>query len=219
MYIPNIYREEDFGTLIAFMQTNSFATLISFNENAERHKLIASHIPLVAVIESNDDLQSVKLVGHLAKANPHWRAFGNQDSLAIFTGPHAYISPSLYSTPENVPTWNYIAVHAYGVPRLIRRETDAEEMEGMIDNMIESYEPSYQAQWHNLSEPYREQMMRGIVGFEMTVTRLEGKAKLSQNRSHAEQQTIAQALLEHVDPTIAGIGAAMQKNLSDSELP
>ncbi|WP_277127941.1 FMN-binding negative transcriptional regulator [Chlorogloeopsis fritschii] len=92
MYIPNAFREEDTEKLVAFMRANSFATLVSVHN----HLPIASHIPLVVTVQNN----IVKLTGHLAKANPHWQVFGESESLAIFTGPHAYISPSLCKLPS-----------------------------------------------------------------------------------------------------------------------
>jgi len=106
MYIPNAFREDDQATLVAFMRAHSFATLVSVVDGTP----FATHLPLVISEESGQIL----LVGHLAKANPHWRALTASDSLVIFQGPHAYISPSLYEKRESVPTWNYIAVHAYG---------------------------------------------------------------------------------------------------------
>lgn len=206
MYIPTIFREGDLVTLVDFMRTYSFATLVS-NLNGMP---FATHVPLVVSLQD----QAVSLIGHLAKANPHWQAFSQGKSLAIFTGPHAYISPSLYESPENVPTWNYIAVHAYGTPQLIQFDGMGDRsnsaMEAMIDKMIHSYEPTYKQQWQNLSEHYRQKMMQGIVGFEMPITQLEGKYKLSQNRSSIDQQNIVHTLLQHSDPAIAHIGQAMQ---------
>ncbi|WP_243713818.1 FMN-binding negative transcriptional regulator [Nostoc sp. 106C] len=115
MYIPNAFREEDIEKLVAFMRANSFATLVSLQNNIP----VASHVPLVVTVQNN----VVKLTGHLAKQNPQWQVFEQSESLAIFTGPHAYISPSLYEQRESVPTWNYIAVHAYGIPQIITLRT------------------------------------------------------------------------------------------------
>ncbi|MDM9384899.1 FMN-binding negative transcriptional regulator [Chlorogloeopsis sp. ULAP01] len=209
MYIPNAFREEDTEKLVAFMRANSFATLVSVHNRLP----IASHIPLVVTVQNN----IVKLTGHLAKANPHWQVFGEIESLAIFTGPHAYISPSLYEKRESVPTWNYIAVHAYGVPQIITLSDSRELMDKMIDTMIDTYGSDYKSQWHSLSDNFREGMMNGIVGFEMTVTRLEGKYKLSQNRSQNDQYNVAHALLQSADLNAQAIGAAMQQNFETSE--
>src|SRR5690348_15638664 len=106
MYIPRAFRQEDLQELLAFMRANSFITLVSVLDGAP----FASHVPVVVQREAD----AITLHGHLAKANPHWKAFGQGESLAIFTGPHAYISPAHYEQHESVPTWNYIAVHAAG---------------------------------------------------------------------------------------------------------
>lgn len=207
MYIPPAFREDDLEKLVEFMKAFSFATLVTVVDNMPT----ASHVPLVTTVQDG----MVKLTGHLAKANPQWQAFAQTESLAIFNGPHAYISPSLYEKRENVPTWNYIAVHAYGKPQMITLAESPDSMEAMIEAMVSFYEPAYNPQWDTLSAGYREGMMGAIVGFEMHVTRLEGKYKLSQNRSHFDQSNVAHALLQHEDATIAQVGEAMQKNLPD----
>src|SRR5512143_1626624 len=111
MYIPNHFCQDNPEKLVQFMRANSFATLVSIVNGVP----FASYLPLVTVAAED----GVTLVGHLAKTNPHWQAFDQGETLAIFTGPHAYISPSLYENRESVPTWNYIAVHAYGTPHAI----------------------------------------------------------------------------------------------------
>ncbi|MBD2727857.1 FMN-binding negative transcriptional regulator [Nostoc sp. FACHB-892] len=209
MYIPSAFREDDIEKLVTFMHANSFATLVSILNDVP----IASHIPLVVTVQNN----VVKLSGHLAKPNPQWQVFGVGETLAVFTGPHAYISPSLYEKQESVPTWNYIAVHAYGVPQVITLSDSPELMDKMIEEMIDTYGSEYKSQWHSLSDNFREGMMNGIIGFEMTVTRLEGKYKLSQNRSHFDQNNVAHSLLQSTESTVHGIGAAMKQNLETGE--
>lgn len=204
MYSPKHFQETNQEKLLEFMRANSFITLVSTMEGVP----FASHIPLV--IETDGD--RVKLTGHLAKGNEQWKAFGESETLAIFTGPHAYVSPTLYEKRESVPTWNYIAVHAYGVPRIIEI-TEREKLESMMDEIIDYYDPAYKEQWHSLSDLYRTSMMKGIVAFEMTVTRLEGKYKLSQNRSTVDQHNVAEVLSKSSDPTISETGVAMKKNL------
>jgi transcriptional regulator len=205
MYVPKHFRETNQETLLGFMRANSFVTLVSILEGAP----FASHIPLV--IETNGD--EVKLTGHLAKGNSQWKAFGEGETLAIFTGPHAYVSPSLYEKRESVPTWNYIAVHAYGVPKIIEI-TEREKFEQMMDDLIDYYDAFYKEQWHSLPDPYRTSMMKGIVAFEMTVTRLEGKYKLSQNRPEVDQRNVAEALSKSSHPVSSETGAAMKKSLA-----
>lgn len=205
MYIPNSFRRDDPVELVAFMRAHNFITLVSSIDGAP----FASHIPVVVDHEHD----TVTLTGHLAKANPHWKAFGSGEAMAIFHGPHAYISPKLYENIESVPTWNYIAVHAYGTPQAILMSDARESLVDAITTLIVDTDPSYMQQWNGLSEKYREGMLRGIVGFEMRVTRLEGKYKLSQNRSLTDQANVAHALLQGSDPTIANVGAAMKQNL------
>jgi transcriptional regulator len=206
MYRPTAFQEDNVDKLLAFMRANSFATLVSIVQGVP----YASHVPLVVKVQGD----VIQLIGHLAKPNPQWQAFEVAESLAIFTGAHAYISPTLYEKHENVPTWNYVAVHAYGIPKVITLSHSPESMEQMISEMIDTYEADYQSHWHGLSDGYRQGMMNGIVGFEMTVARLEGKYKLSQNRSQTDQQTVSTALLQSSDPVVRAVGEEMRQNLS-----
>lgn len=204
MYIPNANRVEDQAQLVAFMQAHSFATLVSTVQG----ELFATHLPLVVVAEG----EQVRLRGHLAKANPHWQAWATQPAvLVIFQGPHAYISPSHYEKWESVPTWNYIAVHAYGAVRLVQEEAG---LPAILSELIAATEPAYQAQWESLPDKFRTGMLNGIVAFEITVTRLEGKFKLSQNRPSGDQQRVATALASASDTAIATTGHYMQEQLT-----
>lgn len=205
MYRPTAFQEDNIDKLVAFMKANSFATLVSSIDSIP----YASHIPLVVTIEED----VVKLSGHLAKPNPQWQAFESAESLAIFTGPHAYISPTQYEKHESVPTWNYIAVHAYGVPKIIMLNDSPQAMNKMINQMIDTYDVDYQSHWDGLSNQFREGMMDGIVGFEMAVTRLEGKYKLSQNRSQADRENVSNTLLQSSDPAAHALGVEMKQNL------
>ena len=209
MYRPTVFQEDNVDKLISFVRANSFATLVSICDGVP----FASHIPLVVNVEAD----VVKLTGHLAKQNPQWQSFPAAESLAIFTGAHAYISPTLYEKQESVPTWNYIAVHAYGIPQVINFADAPAAMNEMIDKMVDAYEATYQKQWDELSDRYREGMMNGIVGFEMTVSRLEGKYKLSQNKSQIERQNIAESLMKSSDPITRNAGVEMKQNLESDK--
>lgn len=209
MYLPNAFREADAQQLIAFMRANSFATFVSVVDGTP----VASHIPLL--IATEDD--SIVLTGHLARPNTQWHSFGGGEALAIFTGPHAYVSPALYEKRESVPTWNYIAVHAYGVPEAINLADDREGLHELIADMVATYDDAYLSQWDSLPDKYRDGMLQGIVGFRMRVTRLEGKYKLSQNRSLTDQHAVADALDGHADPTISAVGAIMHARLAARE--
>ena len=200
MYIPEFNRVEDRGKAIAFMRANPFAILVSVNGNLP----FATHLPVVI----NDVDGQLTLRAHVAKANPHWQLIDNQESLLIFHGPHAYISPSLYEIRESVPTWNYAAVHVYGKGRIISDEAGATRV---LEDLIGQFDESYLEHWHSLSADYRTRMLRHIVAFEIPVTRIEAKFKLSQNRTNAEQENVIRALSGNPDSAIAGTAALMRK--------
>ena len=201
MYIPEFNREEDRATILAFMRANPFAILVSNIDGVP----FATHLPLL--IEDAGD--HIVVQGHMAKANAHWKSMKEgEESLIIFHGPHAYISPSLYENRESVPTWNYAAVHVYGEPTLF---TDEESLRATLHRMIDTFESSYMAQWSELSEQYQSRMMKHVVGFNIKVKRLEGKFKLSQNRTKGEQARVIQALNQSKDSNISGVAQLMQQ--------
>ncbi len=196
MYTPSYYRVEDQGALHSFMERNSFATLISC-----RPEPIISHLPFV--IEKEPEL---KLVSHMARANPHWKAFAACSEVAvIFQGPHAYISPFLYESEVNVPTWNYSVVHAYGVTR-IREDVDA-----VLEEMIRFYEEPYLARWRSLPAEYREKMRKGIVAFDVQVHRIEGKFKMSQNRSSVDRENVIRDFEKSASRELKGVAEMMRE--------
>ncbi|MGA9966362.1 MAG: FMN-binding negative transcriptional regulator [Terriglobales bacterium] len=201
MYIPEFNRLEDCSTILAFMRANPFAILITTAEGLP----FATHLPLL-VDETGDQ---IVLQGHMARANAHWKSMNeSEESLVIFHGPHAYISPSLYESRESVPTWNYAAVHVYGEPTLL---SDEEGLRATLHRMIDTFESSYMAQWSELSEQYRSQMMKHIVGFEIRVKRVEAKFKLSQNRTKGEQARVIQSLNQSKDSNVSGVAELMQQ--------
>lgn len=204
MYIPKPFCEDDQDALVAFMTRHSFAVVVSVADSLP----VATHLPLSLRREGGE----LFLRGHFAKANPRWQQLEAGETLVIFSGPHAYVSPEHYDKRESVPTWNYLAVHAYGVARLIDRD-DRTTLETLMADLVVQHEPAYQEQWDALSDAYKLGMMRGVVGFELHVTRLEGKAKLSQNKSREEQAKIATSLLESADQDAAEVGAEMKRRL------
>jgi transcriptional regulator len=126
----------------------------------------------------------------MARANPQWKAFENgQEVMLIFQGPHAYVSPSFYEVHPSVPTWNYAIIHAYGNPRII---DDHERLHEMLGALVHRHEDLRRQPWemNDLPDDYMNKMMAAVVGFEIEITRLEGKYKLSQNRSEADQQRV-----------------------------
>jgi transcriptional regulator len=182
------------------MQANPFALLVSTTDDGP----FATHLPILAS-EVDGHLQ---LRGHVAKANPHWKFINqNQESLVIFHGPHAYISPRLYELRESVPTWNYAAVHVYGKGTVFTEEAQLNEF---LQQLIAQFDSSYAAQWPALSEQYRSRMVQHIVGFEINATRVETKFKLSQNRTKAEQGSIIKALESSPDSAAAAVATLMK---------
>lgn len=191
MYTPRHFTIDDASVLSDFMRRHSFALLVTATDNAP----FATHIPLL--LEEAGPGPG-KLLGHLSKANPQWQAFdGETEAMVVFWGPHAYVSPSWYETEKKkVPTWNYVTVHAYGKPVVI---DDPEAVrQGQVD-MVDFYESEATGNWSfdDMPDDYAAKMLKGIVAFEMPIERLEGKFKLSQNRTAADRAG-----------TIAGLEAA-----------
>lgn len=170
------------------MQRYSFAVIVTNIDGVPE----ATHLPFI--VEQRAD--KLILVSHFAKANPQTAAVFKEKSLVIFTEPHAYVSPSHYEKELNVPTWNYLAVHAYGSAKLIDDKT---EVAKLLEKTISFYEADYMKQWATLPDDFRLKMMNGIVAFEMEVIDLQAKKKLSQNRSNIEQENIIKSFSTSAD--------------------
>jgi len=188
MYIPKAFREDDLNTLHKLIREYSFATLITQHEGVP----FATHLPFILDAQRG---QHGSLLAHMARANPQWHDFASeQEVLVIFQGPHAYVSPSWYEVELSVPTWNYAVVHAYGIPRLIE---ESEELYKLLKILIETHEAQFESPWpFQLPDDYLQKMMHGIVGFEIEITRLEGKFKMSQNRTESERENVIASLQE-----------------------
>ena len=183
MYLPKHFIETDEEKLIAFMREFNFATFVT----AENEVPFATHLPFI--IERRDD--KIYLLAHLAKANPHWQQFKNKDVLVIFQEPHAYISPMLYEKVENVPTWNYIAVHAYGK---IKTFPPVENLI-LLEKQVAAFDKKYfETNWQQISDEYKINLAKGVVAFEIEVTDLQGKKKLNQNKTGKDAQNVIEAL-------------------------
>jgi len=200
LYIPDAFRESDPARLHQVIRDYSFATLITHSES-----LVASHVPILLDPARGEH---GTLRGHMARANPQWRDFKDDaEVMAIFHGPHTYISPSWYPTHRAVPTWNYVAVHAYGVPRLIE---DRAALRRLLDDLVRMYESGFEHPWQfDLPQRFTETMIDMIVGFEIPITRLEGKFKLNQNRSAADRRGVIEVLQQSSDPVAREISALM----------
>ncbi len=197
MYIPKAFREDDIAVLHAFMREYSFATLITLQDATP----LANRFPFLLDAERGP---YGTLRAHMARANPQWRTFDEtKEALVIFQGPHAYVSPSWYvdEVELSVPTWNYSVVHAYGLPRLVEENT---ELYNILQATIQVNEASFENPWTiQMPDEHLQKKMQAIIGFEIQITRLEGKFKLSQNRSEDDQTRVAAALKESLSPQTA----------------
>jgi transcriptional regulator len=201
MYSPDHFRIDDPALLAEFMRRHSFATIVTHDGSVPH----ATHMPVL--LRENRGPHGM-LVSHMARANPQWRHFENgQEALVIFTGPHAYVSPSWYATQPAVPTWNYTAVHVYGRPRVV---TDHEVFAEMLRELVEFYEAPREPRWSGeMPAEFRDRLMSGIVGVEIEITRIEGKFKLSQNRP-ADAPGVIAALTSSEDQTDREVAVMMR---------
>lgn len=202
MYIPSSFRVDDPAPLHELMRQYSFAILVTQHEGAP----FATHLPFL--LDAGRGPHGT-LLAHMARANPQWRGFaGGQPALVIFQGPHSYISPSWYEPiAPSVPTWNYATVHAYGVPKVVE-ERDA--LQAMLGRLVDTHEATFERPWRmELPDDYLDKMTRAIVGFEIEITRLEGKFKLSQNRSENDQRRVAAELAQSEHALDMGVAELM----------
>jgi transcriptional regulator len=202
MYVPAHFAENDLRALHAAIERYTFATLVS----SAAGKFTASHLPLLLDRTSGPH---GTLLGHMARANLQWREAAGQEVLAIFTGPHAYISPQWYAAPQVVPTWNYVAVHATGRLELIEGEA---ETKALLERMVAHYEASQPQPWQ-LAEPaeFVERLVRQIVAFRIPVSRLEGKWKLNQNRPREQRERVIATLSQQADDDAQQIARLMRE--------
>lgn len=200
LYVPEHFRVDDPEVLARFIEGNAFGTLVSSGE-AGMH---ASHIPFLCEREG----ERFRLLGHVARGNEQWRALESADHvLAIFSGPHAYVSPGWYANHPAVPTWNYAVVHATCKARLL----DEAQLHDLLLRLSSTYESGRDKPWRMAELPaaFVDSMLKMIVGFELEVTRLEGKFKLSQNRP-AEVPRVIAALESAGEGALAGLMRAAQ---------
>lgn len=203
MYIPKYFVETDSEKLFDFIQANSFGILFSQRESHP----YATHLPFLVEREAEP---YGRLWGHLAKANPHWHELAGE-VLVVFPGPHAYISPAWYEEEKVVPTWNYVAVHVYGHITLTH---DEEQLLQIVRDSVAFYEGSRAEPWRlDTSTEYIYKMLKGIVGFKIEITRLEGKWKLNQNHPAGRQERVVNALKETSDQNAQEIAYLMESNL------
>jgi len=203
MYVPKHFREDSWPEIRKIIDENSFATIVSCNAGVP----VATHAPLRLVEPAPEKFV---LQGHMARANPHWPVLENEArTLVIFAGPHSYVSPRWYNH-VNVPTWNYIAVHVYGKPRLVG---DSQELHELMKGLVNRYEGHVEAERRytieGLPQDYLESQMRAIVGFEISVDEVQASFKLSQNRNQEDHDNVIVELRKSNDQDAQRVAQAM----------
>lgn len=201
MYIPKQFKVNDFDEVREFLRQHAFGTLVT----TRKGRPIATHLPFQFTKEQED----YYLTGHMAYGNPQWRTFEHSEEvLAMFQGPHAYISSSWYEQ-ENVPTWNYQSVHIYGTPQLL----SGQELEHDLSELLNKYEKhrEHAVLWDTLSPGLLEKELKGIVGFKIRVTEIQAANKLSQNRNEADYRNIVQKLQEEKPAASQEMARVMEK--------
>jgi transcriptional regulator len=213
MYNPRHFEERDPAILHALMRAHPLATWVTQGADGE---LVANHIPFL--LDPHDGEHGT-LRGHVARANPVWRTFsGSGDSLLVFQGPHAYVSPGWYPSKQEhgkvVPTWNYAVVHAHGRPRAIE---DRDWLRRLVGRLTETHEAGMATPWQVADAPsdYIDRMLEAIVGIEIPISRLEGKWKVSQNRSQPERQGVVAGLDARGDEGSAAMAALVRRFVED----
>jgi transcriptional regulator len=203
MYLPKHFEETDRSVLHGLMRAHPLAAWVTTDGDGA---FVANHVPFLV---DPDRGENGTLIAHVARANPVWRTTAR--SVIIFQGPHAYVSPSWYPTKQEsgkvVPTWNYAVVHAHGTPRAIE---DRDWLLRLVSRLTDTHEAGRPARWQVTDAPadYIDQMLRAIVGIEMPIERLEGKWKVSQNRSAADRAGVVKGLEALGDGTMAALVTA-----------
>jgi transcriptional regulator len=215
MYVPEAFRLDDRALVAEVLRAFDFALLVTAPPSEAGGRAQASHLPF---LYEPDEGPEGTLYAHMARPNPQWRDFAalaasGGEALVVFQGPHSYISPTWYASEQpNVPTWNYVAVHAYGLPEVIE---DAAATRALLERLVARQEAGLTPSWSTaaLTEKYLDGMQRGLVAFRLPVARLEAKAKLSQNKT-AAQLAAATAVLEQAEAPLAReTGAWMRRAL------
>jgi transcriptional regulator len=200
VYIPTAFEQTDLHKLHDFIEANSFGLLISSHEGEH----FATHLPFLL---ERDAGPHGCLVGHMARANPQWHDLDGQNVLAVFSGPHAYVSPTWYESENVVPTWNYVAVHAYGICRLVN---DPDGLKRILTASVATFEQALPRPWSlDTTTDYFQKMVRGIVGFRIEVSRLEGKWKLNQNHPRERRERVIRILAASKDQDANDIARLM----------
>lgn len=202
LYLPAAFACEDRSTIARLIAEHPFATLVTARDEG----LAVTHLPLILL---PDREPHGTIIGHVARANPHWQYFAQGKTVAIFQGPHHYISPAWYQNQEGaVPTWNYAVVHCHGHPETIESEA---EIDAVLDFTVRHFEAHQRAPWTpELTEAALGKLRQAIIAFRIPIQRVEAKFKLSQNRSQADRQSVAHALSKTESQEARAVAEAMQ---------
>lgn len=205
MYIPKDFKVNDEEVIYDIMEKNSFATVYSQHNG----RPIATHLPLILNKEEKI------LYGHFARPNPQWKDIENQEVLIIFQGPHSYISPSWYETGTAVPTWNYVSVHAYGQVEIV---VSVEELMDSLRAMVKIYEePTSSYNLDKVDAKYIDGLSKGVVGFKIKISDIEGKMKLSQNHPNERRERVIEQLEKLPSENAKKIASLMIENQGVNE--
>ena len=203
MYVPPWYAVADEATLFDFIESHPFGMLVSQQDGEP----VATHLPFLV---GKRGTSGGYLLGHVARQNPQWQELAGQKVLAVFHGPHAYISPSWYEAENVVPTWNYTAVHVYGAIRLIE---DVDELVDLVRKVTDTFEKPMTRPWTiDVNDPFVRKLATQIVGFAIDIERIEGKWKLSQNHSPDRRRRVVAALHEQGYTDSVEIAKLMEKD-------
>lgn len=215
MYVPSHFREDDLTVLHEQIRRSRLATLVSHGADGVQ----ASHVPML--LDAGAGPYGT-LVCHLARANPHWRSLGEDEVLVVFRGEDAYVSPSWYTAKREagtvVPTWNYVAVHAWGVPRVIE---DEDELRAIVSRLADVHEAKQPRPWSVADAPqqYITAMLRGIVGIAIPIARIQGKWKLDQDETDVDLRGAVDGLRASGDPRDRATADAMEACAAKREPP
>lgn len=206
MYIPAAFEVHDLSQLHDFIDQYSFGTMVSHHQG----EMIASHLPLL-LDRSRAPFGTVS--GHVARANPQWNELAGQRVLLIFSGPHAYISPTWYEEVNTVPTWNYEIVHVTGMARVI---DDSKELASVVDRLVTRHERNLSPPWQfDANTEFSKRLLAQIVGFTVEIERIEGKWKLNQNHTETRRKRVIAALEQFPDDNRQGIARSMRQTLGN----
>lgn len=208
MYIPPAFNVTDRNVLFDFIEAHSFGVLVSQHNGSP----FATHLPILSDRNAGPHGQ---LISHMARANPQWTRAEGQMVLAMFSGPHAYISPSWYAVPNAVPTWNYAAVHVSGIFETIN---DADEVLDVLSRTVKTYERARQTPWiFDASNDFYKKMAGAIVAFRIQITSIEGKLKLNQNRPVEQRERVVSALSNSHDQSELAIAELMRQQIASEQ--